>query len=264
MGNPLDDKVVEDARVQATDGRVGAVGDLIMDETGANVTHFVLQEGHLWGKREVALPVSAIDRVEGDTVYVKLDKKAIEKLPTIPRKKEYVEGKEDIELVARVFNDPDKDNEALASEALEFVEDLRRQHVFKILNAAVLVKDQEGEVKITDTREIEPKKGALLGAITGGLIGLLAGPGGAIIGALAGAGAGAAGGKLIDEGFSDKFLKNLQQYLEPGSAALILLVEHHWVHTVEESMNDLGGFVFQETLTDRLVEDLMKSAEGEG
>ena len=64
-------------------------------------------------------------------------------------------------------------------------------------------------------------------------------------------------GKLVDLGFSDKFLKNLQEYLQPGSAALILLVEHRWAESVAESMAGLSGFVFQQPLTDSLVEDLM-------
>ena len=251
------------AKVRASDGQIGLVGGLISDESGETVTHLILQEGHLWGKKEVALALSAVDRVEGDVVYLKLDKKAIERLPTIPQRRKYVEGKAEVELVARVFRDPDKDNERLAREALEFVEDLHRRHTFKVLNAAVLVKDEEGNVSVVDRRDIDPKKGRLLGAITGGLIGLLAGPGGAILGALAGLGAGGAAGKLIDEGFSDKFLKNLQDYLQPGSAAIILLVEHEWVKTVAESMAGLEGFVFQQTLTDRLVEDLVGASEAE-
>ena len=245
------------AKVRASDGQVGLVGGLISDESGGAVTHLVLQEGHLWGKKEVTLPVSAVDRVEGDTVYLKLDKKAIAQLPTVPQRRGYVKGEADIELVARVFGDPEKDNAKLAQEALEFVEDLHRRRTFKILNAAVLVKDKEGNVSVTDTKEIDPKKGRLLGAITGGLIGLLAGPGGAVIGALAGLGAGGAAGKWIDEGFSNKFLKNLQEYLQPGSAALILLVEHRWVQSVAQSMAGVEGIVFQQPLTDKLVEDLM-------
>ena len=97
----------------------------------------------------------------------------------------------------------------------------------------------------------------VLSSALAGLIGLLAGPGGALIGALAGLGAGGAAGKLIDEGFSDKFLKNLKDYLQPGSAALILLMENEWVKPLSESMAGEEGFVFQQPLTDRLVEDLM-------
>ena len=39
---------------------------------------------YLLGKKEVSIPVSAIDRIEEDTVYLKLDKKAVESLPSEP------------------------------------------------------------------------------------------------------------------------------------------------------------------------------------
>ena len=190
---------------------------------------------------------------------MRLDKKAIDKLPTVPLKRAYVEGTLDIELVTGVFDNPDQ-----AAETLEFVEDLHRRHVIKILNAAVLIKDKEGNVSLRDTRDIDARKGRLLGAVTGGLIGLLAGPGGAVIGALAGAGTGAAAGKRIDMGFSDKFLQNLQQYLQPGSSALILLVEHGWAQKASEAMAGREGVVFQQTITDKLVEDLLEAGKPEG
>jgi uncharacterized membrane protein/sporulation protein YlmC with PRC-barrel domain len=243
-------------RVDATDGHVGTVGELVVDESGEYITHFVLQEGHWWDKKEVTLPLSSIDRVEADTVYLKLDKQAIEKLPAIPLKRSYVEGKANIELVARVFDDTEK-----AGQALDFVEDLRNRRVIKILNAAVLVKDQEGQVSVKDTKEIDPKKGRILGVITGGLVGLLGGPVGVVVGALAGLGVGGAAGKRIDEGFSDKFLKNLEQYLKPGTSALILLMEDQWVRKASEAMADLEGVVIQQTLTDKLVEDLLGASE---
>jgi uncharacterized membrane protein len=246
------------ARVEASNGFIGHVGELVVDGTSGQVTHIVLQEGHLWGKREMTLPLSAIDRVEGDTVNLKLDKKAVENLPAIPLTRSYVAGEVDIELVIRVFDDPSG-----ADVALKFVEDLRQQRVIKILNAAVLIKDQVGRVSVKDTRDISAKKGRLMGAITGGLVGLLAGPGGAVIGALAGLGAGGAAGKWIDEGFSDKFLENLQEHLQPGKSALVLLMEHLWVQKASESMSDLGGMVFQQTITDTLVEDLLEGKEAE-
>ena len=248
------------AKVRAKDGQIGIVGGLISDESSETVTHLILQEGHLWGKKEVALPLAAVDRVEGDTVYLKLDKKAIKQLPMLPHKRKYGKGQEQVELVARVFNAPDKDNERLAHEALDYAVGLHQRQVFKLLNAALLVKGQDGTVSVVDAREIDPKKGRVLGASTGGLVGLLAGPGGAIVGALAGMGAGGAAGKRVDEGFSDKFLNNLEDHLQPGSAAVILLVEHHWARSAADSMAGQEGFIFQQPLTDRLVEDLMAAS----
>ncbi len=248
------------AQVRASDGQIGSVIGLVTGDDDRTVTHFVVEEGHGRGKKDLTLPLSAVDRVEGDTVYLKLDKEAIKKLPTVPRKKRYAEGEATVELLARVFKDPDKDNERLAREALAFVQELNQRQTIEILDAALLIKDQDGNVSVVDTREIDPKKGRVMGAITGGLVGLLAGPGGALVGALAGLGAGGAAGKLIDEGFSDEFLTNLQQYLQPGSAAVILLAEHRWARSAADSLGGQQGFVFQQALTDRLVEDLMVAA----
>jgi uncharacterized membrane protein len=249
------------ARVEATDGHLGTVSGLVVDDSGQTVTHFVLEQSHRLRKTEVTLPLSAIDRREGDTVYLKLDREAVKQLPAIPLRKHSVAGETNVELVARVFRAEDKDNEQQALDALDFAEDLHRQRTIRVLNAAVLAKDEDGNVSIVDSREIDPKKGRVLGAITGGLVGLLAGPGGAVIGALAGLGAGGAAGKWIDEGFSDKFLNTLQEYLQPGTAATILLMENEWVRPASEAMAGLGGFVFQQSLTDRLVEDMMAADE---
>jgi uncharacterized membrane protein len=113
--------------------------------------------------------------------------------------------------------------------------------------------------RIGDSYSVEVAQGP-----NDGLIGLLAGPGGAIIGALTGAGAGGAAGRWIDEGFSDKFLANLQQYLQPGSSALVLLMEHEWVQKAAEAMAGQEGIVFQQTITDTLVKDLLEAAPETG
>jgi uncharacterized membrane protein len=192
-----------------------------------------------------------------DAVYLKLDKDAIERLPGTPLKRHYQKARDqgtEIELVARVFEDPGQ-----ASEALDFVESLHRQKVFRILNAAVLVKEEDGSTSLEDTKDLEPKQGRILGAIAGGLVGLLAGPVGAVVGALAGVGAGSLAAKWVDLGFSDKFLAELQEHLQPGSSALIILVEHEWAQPMSEALSDLGGIVLQQTLTDELVEELMEA-----
>jgi sporulation protein YlmC with PRC-barrel domain len=70
--------------VEATDGHVGQVDEFLVDPTNEHITHLVLREGHLWGQKDVTIPVSQIDRIEQDVVYLKLDKHGIEKLPSVP------------------------------------------------------------------------------------------------------------------------------------------------------------------------------------
>ena len=45
--------------------------------------HLVLREGHLWGKKDVTIPLDQIDRIEEDVVHLKLDKAAVEHLPSV-------------------------------------------------------------------------------------------------------------------------------------------------------------------------------------
>jgi hypothetical protein len=44
------------------------------------VTHVLLQEGHLWGRKQVSIPASAVTRVE-DGIWLSLTKKQVEDLP---------------------------------------------------------------------------------------------------------------------------------------------------------------------------------------
>lgn len=76
--------ITRGTRVQAKDGDIGRVDELVIDAESGRITHFVLREGHLWGKKDVIIPVSEIDRIDLDTVFLKLDKHEVESLPTIP------------------------------------------------------------------------------------------------------------------------------------------------------------------------------------
>ena len=71
-------------QVEATDGRVGHVDEFLINPENDHITHLVMREGHLWGQKDVTIPVSEIDRIEEDIVYLKLDKDEVEALPAIP------------------------------------------------------------------------------------------------------------------------------------------------------------------------------------
>ena len=73
------------AGIQAQDGYVGRLDEFLFDpEHNNHITHIVMREGHLWGQKEVTIPVGQIDHYENNTVYLKLNKQDIEKLPSIP------------------------------------------------------------------------------------------------------------------------------------------------------------------------------------
>lgn len=71
--------------VEATDGRIGKVQGLVIDPSDGHVTHVLLQEGHLWGRREVTLPISAVASVgAGDEgVRLNLSKDDVDQLPQV-------------------------------------------------------------------------------------------------------------------------------------------------------------------------------------
>ncbi len=75
------------ARVRATDGRVGRVDQFLVDPESCQISHLVLREGHLWEGKVVTIPISEIDRIAEDVVHLKVDKKSVEAMPSIPLKR---------------------------------------------------------------------------------------------------------------------------------------------------------------------------------
>ena len=72
--------VVRGEAVHALDGEIGQVEGIMIDPGGHRVTHVLLREGHLWGRKEVAIPVSAVTKIENG-IWLNLTKKQVEDLP---------------------------------------------------------------------------------------------------------------------------------------------------------------------------------------
>ena len=72
------------AKVEATDGYIGKVDELLINSGNMQPTHLILREGHIFKHLEIIIPVSQIERVDGDTVYLKLNQQRIEELPAAP------------------------------------------------------------------------------------------------------------------------------------------------------------------------------------
>jgi hypothetical protein len=71
-------------RVEATDGHVGHVDEFVVNKVDGSITHLVMREGHLWGQKDVIIPLSALGETHEDTVFLNLDKQQIESLPAFP------------------------------------------------------------------------------------------------------------------------------------------------------------------------------------
>jgi hypothetical protein len=68
--------------VHATDGAIGRVQGLVIDPGDHHVTHVLLDEGHLWGQKMVAIPVGAVTSA-GDGVRLSLTKDEVRDLPPV-------------------------------------------------------------------------------------------------------------------------------------------------------------------------------------
>ena len=60
--------------VRSSDGHhLGHVDGFVVDDD-EHITHLVLERGHLWGKREIAIPIGAIAAIETDSALLSLTK----------------------------------------------------------------------------------------------------------------------------------------------------------------------------------------------
>lgn len=68
--------------VHATDGDIGKVQGLVIDTDSRHITHVLLQEGHLWGRKEVAIPVSAVASTS-EGIQLTISKQEVQDLPPV-------------------------------------------------------------------------------------------------------------------------------------------------------------------------------------
>jgi hypothetical protein len=69
-------------RVHAVDGEIGRVHGFFVNPGDDRVTHVLLAEGHLWGHKEVAIPLSAVTGVD-EGIRLNITKQQVENLPPV-------------------------------------------------------------------------------------------------------------------------------------------------------------------------------------
>ena len=144
----------------------------------------------------------------------------------------------DLELIILAF-----DYGHTADEALQAVKLLTRKETIAVVDAAVLFKDHEGKVVVSETQDADAKQGALFGAVAGGLIGIAGGLASALLGSLAGAGIGGLVAHGLDMGFPDEELRDVQETLQPGGSALVVVIERRWADRLIEGLARFKGRV---------------------
>ena len=82
--DPAEAELIPGHPVHATDGEIGKVQGFIVDPADQRVTHVLLEEGHVWGRkwgrREVAIPISAVTAID-EGIRLNMTKKQVEDLP---------------------------------------------------------------------------------------------------------------------------------------------------------------------------------------
>lgn len=207
--------------VRAGDSTVGTVDELVLDDESGALTHFIMREKHVWGDKAILIPLQIIDRIADNVVYLTPEKEVIESYLAMPTRRH--EAAEEMELIILLVDRPDKPKEMLKT-----VQEAAQRDGLQIYGSAVLHKNAEGKAVIRETGDMDRRGGAVFGAVTGGLVGLLGGPAGVIVGAVAGAATGGVAAKRIDLGLPDPYLQKLQSQLQPGSAAVVALLEAGW------------------------------------
>lgn len=146
--------------------------------------------------------------------------------------------------------------EARAEEMRQKLIGLQKDYLIEIGDAAIAVMHDDGKVKLNQLLNT-----TAMGAVSGSFWGLLIGaiflmP---IFGAALGAASGALGGALTDYGIDDKFMKELSASLQPGNAALFVLVKKVTGDKVLEAIRGTGGTVLKTSL-DRSQEQKLRDA----
>jgi sporulation protein YlmC with PRC-barrel domain len=69
--------------VRATDGEVGQVQGVVVEPGGHNVTHVLLQERHMLGRKEIAVPIGAVTKIGTLLIRLSLTKQQVKDLPSV-------------------------------------------------------------------------------------------------------------------------------------------------------------------------------------
>jgi hypothetical protein len=75
--------VRRDKEVHAVDGTIGRVEGLVMDARDHQVTHVLLQEGHLWGRKRVAIPIGALSGIDDAGIHLNVTRQVVRDLPAV-------------------------------------------------------------------------------------------------------------------------------------------------------------------------------------
>ncbi len=146
------------------------------------------------------------------------------------------------DLVVIVYPSQEK-----AEEVRKRLFELQKEYLIKLADAVIATKSPDGQVHLHQIVNTTAA-GAVSGSFWGLLIGVLfLNP---ILGVAIGAASGALGGALADFGINDQFMKQLSESIQPGSAALFVLIKEMTSDKVLDQIKGYGGVVLKTSLND--------------
>lgn len=159
------------------------------------------------------------------------------------------------------------DSPQTAEKVLDLGQDLAKQQLLELADAAWVERTTDGKVKLHQSVNLTAMmagSGAVTGALWGTLIGLLfLNPlAGAAVGAGVGAGTGAITGSLTDIGVNDDLIREIGQTLEPGKAAVFFLARNATVDRVIDAIKPYNPKVLQTNLSVDSERELIEALQG--
>jgi uncharacterized membrane protein len=136
-------------------------------------------------------------------------------------------------------------SEAKAEQVRQKLLAMQKEYLIELGDAVIAVKDASGRIKLNQLLNTTAT-GAVSGTFWGALIGLIfLMP---LVGAALGAASGTLAGALSDVGINDKWMKETAAAIQPGTAALFVLVRKVTADKVLEGLKGEGGTVLKTSL----------------
>lgn len=138
-----------------------------------------------------------------------------------------------VQLVVLGFPHPNFHGEMIAE-----LERLRENDAVRVIDALAVYKDDDGDIEVAHLSTLTREEAIEVGTVIGALIGLgIEGEAGAEVGAELGAEAGDEGVSVL--GGADQW--DVLEDIPNGSAAALILLEHHWAVPLRDAMLRAGG-----------------------
>jgi uncharacterized membrane protein len=146
-----------------------------------------------------------------------------------------------------------------AEEVLLALAHLQQEGEIRMSDAVVVAKTDDGRVHVRQTVDTTPGQAAVRGSFWGMLAGALFGGPVFFLGAAVGAGGAALMAKLVDLGLDDQWVRQVGEWLDPGTSALLLLVADDVRPTVVRELGRYEGKVLYCTFPEAVRRELERA-----